>query len=125
MELVCINSNWTYNIHHTINYDSWEQFLNCNENLKQIWKNMSLMSWACRQENKVYLLQLLFINKEPVLSTLGSVFNRPTDSSSFQLDLRSVEIKFTETVTKDVTQWLIDNNPDMWQITKLHHLIHE
>lgn len=124
MELVCINNNWTYNIHHTIDYDSWEQFLNCNDNLNQIWKNMSLMSWACKQDKTMFILQLLYINKEPVYSTLG-IFNRPTDSSSYQLDLRSVEIKFCESSSKEVVKWLIQHNPDMWQMNKLNHLIPE
>lgn len=85
---------------------------------------MSLFTWACRQEGNDFMIQFLYINKEPVTSTIGS-FGRPTDSASYQLDLRSVEIKFTQQSTKDVYQWLIQNNPDLWNSAKLNRLIPE
>jgi hypothetical protein len=112
MELVEVSNEWTTGVDHVVNYDSWDQFVICNENLHRMWRDMILLSWACQPEGSGFTLQLVYISKEPFLSTIINGHSR-------RFVQRCVEIKFKSNQAHAIAQWLVSRNPDLWKMNEL------
>jgi hypothetical protein len=112
MELVEVSNEWTTGVDHVVNYDSWDQFVICNENLNRMWRDMVLLSWACQPDASGFSLQLVYISKEPFLSTIIS-------GQSRRFEQRCVEIKFKSNQAPAIARWLVSRNPDLWKMNEL------
>ncbi len=121
MELVQMSKFREINNCHTITYDSWKQFINCEENLKHIWKDLFPFSWACKKVSNDYTLQLIYIPREPTPVKFG--LGEYAKVNENLIEQRIVEVTFTESNVRDIIQWLIQNNPDLWKINTLQQLV--
>jgi hypothetical protein len=110
MELVEVSNEWTTGVHHVVNYDSWDQFVLCNENLHRMWRDMILLSWACQPDHSGFTLQLVYLAKE---STIVSALKER------RFEQRCVEIKFKAQQAHAIARWLISRNPDLWKMNEL------
>lgn len=115
MELVEVSNEWTIGVGHLVNYDSWDQFVVCSDNLDRIWRNVILLSWACRPEISGFTLQLVYLCKEVQLSTT-------TRMNEQQLEQRCVEIKFKANQEHIIANWLLNRNPDLWKVSELQRI---
>ncbi len=112
MELVEVSNEWTTGADHVVHYDSWDEFVLCNENLSRMWRDLRLLSWACRPENHAFTLQLVYICKESNLSTM-------MQSSVRRYEERCVEVKFKAPQARGIANWLVHHNPDLWKMNEL------
>ena len=112
MELVEVSNEWTTGVDHVVNYDSWDQFVLCHDNLNRIWRDMLLLGWACRSEAQGYILQLVYICKERFLSTM-------INGNTRRFEQRCIEIKFKAPQAQMIASWLIHHNPDLWKMNDL------
>jgi hypothetical protein len=112
MELVEVSNEWTTGVDHVVMYDTWEQFVICNDNLNRMWRDMILLSWACRPELSGFVLQLVYISKEPFLSTI-------INGNTRRYEQRCVEIKFKSNQASTIAKWLVYRNPDLWKMNDL------
>lgn len=112
MELVEVSNEWITGVDHSVSYDSWDQFAICFDNLNRMWRDMLLLSWACRPEKSDYVLQLVYICKESSLSTIGGLHGR-------RFEQRCVEVKFKANQAHTIAGWLIHRNPDHWKMNEL------
>lgn len=122
MELVQASPSWVKGIEHNVTYDSWEQFLQSAESLKRMWHPMVYYTWNCKKEGDFYYLQLVYLDTSP-LNYQDSFKNKAP--ILWKLLQRSAEIRFKETNTPQIAQWLCDVNPDPWHITALSSLVRE
>jgi hypothetical protein len=73
---------------------------------------MVLLSWACQPEGSGFSLQLVYISKEPFLSTIITGHSR-------RFEQRCVEIKFKGNQAPAIARWLVSRNPDLWKMNEL------
>lgn len=112
MELVEVSNEWTTGVDHVVTYDTWDQFVLCNENLDRMWRNMLLLSWACRTDPQGFTLQLVYICRESTISTITSLHGR-------RFEQKCVEVKFKANQALSIAKWLISRNPDLWKMNEL------
>ena len=112
MELVEVSNEWTTGVEHVVMYDTWDQFVTCHENLNRMWRELILLSWACRPEMSGFVLQLVYISKEPFLSKLINGHTR-------RYEQRCVEVRFKGNQAPTIAKWLVHRNPDLWKMNDL------
>jgi hypothetical protein len=112
MELVEVSNEWTTGVDHVVHYDSWDEFVLCNENLSRMWRGLLLLSWACRSDKHGFTLQLVYICKESNLSTIMA-------SDTRRYEERCVEVKFKAPQARTIANWLVHRNPDLWKMQDL------
>jgi hypothetical protein len=115
MELVEVSNEWTTGVEHVVTYDSWDQFVLCSENLDRIWRNVILLTWACRPEKSDYILQLVYLCKESPISIRLRANER-------QFEHRCVETKFKAHQAHLIASWLLNRNPDLWKVNELQRI---
>lgn len=116
MELVEVSNEWTTGVDHSVCYDTWDQFASCFDNLNRMWRDMLLLSWACRTEKSDYILQLVYICKESTISKIGTLQGRLQGQ---RFEQRCVEVKFKANQAHAIASWLIHRNPDLWKMNEL------
>ena len=115
MELVEVSNEWTTGVNHAVSYDTWEQFASCFDNLNRMWRDMILLSWACRPEKSDYVLQLVYICKESTINMITSLQGR-------RFEQRCVEVKFKAHQAHTIAGWLLHRNPDLWKVNELQRI---
>jgi hypothetical protein len=98
-------------IKHSVQYDTWQQFLLNEEGLKRLWNDFSLFSWN-RHPTKKYLFQLSWISKDEFRGDLPHC--SPIKKLNSYLEIRTIEIKFTEHDESSIQEWLTNNTPSFW-----------
>ena len=98
-------------IKHSVQYDTWEQFIQNEEGLRRIWNDFSLFSWSLHPIQK-NLLQLSWISLEDFKGDLPTY--SPIKRLQSYLEIRTIEIKFTTENQTSIQKWLVLNTPSFW-----------
>ncbi len=98
-------------IKHSVQYDTWDQFIVNEEGIKRLWNDFSLFSWNLHPSQK-NLLQLSWISKEQCRGEIPHL--SPIKKLNSYLEIRILEIKYSEKDILAIQEWLTFNTPSFW-----------